>query len=213
MLAGRSRLMIVGVVSTLIAGCAGAATEGMLGLPASADMPTSSVTVPTPVVLASAPGAAPVQPAAAVAVKPAPQAVAQNAQRPAKDDRLRMPSGKRITPGAMQQDGSYQLSADELAMDCKRLTGRSTVRILQIRDYQFSEKSSAVSRGAKQVVSPVFGGSAYGADPDADYLRDRAILVAYNKRLAEKGCRVFDLEKELQPKPTSETPTPVKQKR
>ncbi len=213
MLAGRSRLMVVGVVSTLIAGCAGAATEGMLGPSVSADMPTSSVTVPTPVVLASAPGAPPTQTAPAAAAQPVHKAATKTAQRPGKDDRLRMPSSKRITPGTLQQDGSYQLSADELAMDCKRLTGRSAVRILQIRDYQFSEKSSAASRSAKQVVSPVFGGSTFGADPDAEYQRDRALLVAYNKRLADKGCRVFDLEKELQPKPTSETPTPVKQKR
>ncbi len=65
-------------------------------------------------------------------------------------------------------------------------------------------------RGAQQVVTPIFGGSRHGIDPDADYRRDRAMIEAYNQRLGEKRCKVFDLVKELQPKPAGESPTLVK---
>lgn len=106
----------------------------------------------------------------------------------------------------MQADGSYTLSEAELALDCKKLTGRTLVRILQIRDYELSRKSSATSRYAQQLVAPVLGGTAYGLDPDAEFRRDRAMVEAYNRRLAEKRCKVFDLIKELQPKPAAETP-------
>ncbi len=84
------------------------------------------------------------------------------------------------------------------------------VRILQIRDYEERNKGSVAARGAQQVIAPIFGGTSYGADPEADYRRDRAIVEAYNRRLAEKNCKVFDLVKELQPKPAGESPTPVK---
>lgn len=112
-------------------------------------------------------------------------------------------------PG-LQPDGTYVLSPSELALNCRKLTGRTLVRILQIRDYELSRSSSAVSRQIQQVVTPVFGGTERGADPEADYRRDRAIVEAYNRRLAEKGCKSFDLVKELQPKPAAETPSLAK---
>lgn len=113
------------------------------------------------------------------------------------------------TPG-LQPDGSYVLSEAELALSCKKLTGRAMVRILQIRDYELSSKSSFASRQLHTVTTPVFGGTSHGADPDADYRRDRAMLEAYNQRLREKGCKSFDLVKELQPKPAAESPALVR---
>jgi hypothetical protein len=110
----------------------------------------------------------------------------------------------------MQPDGTYLMSKDELALDCKKLTGRVMVRILQMRNYEIRNPTTTAARTTQQVVTPVFGGTSYGADPDADYRRDRALVEAYNKRLAEKQCKVFDLVKELQPKPAGETPTPAK---
>ena len=112
-------------------------------------------------------------------------------------------------PG-LQPDGSYVLSPSELALNCRKLTGRTLVRILQIRDYELSRSGSVAARGIQQVVTPVLGGTQRGADPDADYRRDRAMVEAYNRRLAEKGCKSFDLVKELQPKPAAETPALVK---
>lgn len=114
-----------------------------------------------------------------------------------------------VTPG-LQPDGTYVLSPSELALNCRKLTGRTLVRILQIRDYELSRSSSVASQQIQKVVTPVFGGTQRGADPEAEYRRDRAMVEAYNRRLAEKGCKSFDLVKELQPKPAAETPVPVK---
>jgi hypothetical protein len=111
----------------------------------------------------------------------------------------------------LQPDGTYVLSKDELALDCKKLTGRAQIRIMQLRDYELRHHGSLAARTTQQVVVPLFGGSSYGADPEADYKRDRAMIEAYNRRLAEKKCRVFDLAKELQPRPAAETPLPQKQ--
>ena len=114
-----------------------------------------------------------------------------------------------IQPG-LQPDGTYVLSPSELALSCKKLTGRTLVRILQIRDHELSRSGSIAAQQIQKVVSPVLGGTERGADPDADYRRDRAIVEAYNRRLAEKGCKSFDLVKELQPKPAAESPVLVK---
>ena len=112
-------------------------------------------------------------------------------------------------PG-LQPDGTYVLSPSELALNCRKLTGRTLVRILQIRDHELTRSGSVAARSLQKVVTPVFGGTERGADPDADYRRDRAMVEAYNRRLAEKGCKSFDLVKELQPKPAAESPKPVR---
>lgn len=111
--------------------------------------------------------------------------------------------------GALDAAGTYQLSKDELAMDCKRLTGKMQIRILQIRDYDPARNSSQFGRSLQAFHAPLIGGSTVGSDPDARYRADRAMLTAYNHRLAEKKCRTFDLEAELKPKPVGSTPTPV----
>ncbi len=115
-------------------------------------------------------------------------------------------AGPAPVQSGLQPDGRYVLSASELALNCRKLTGRTVVRILQIRDYQLTKKGSLAARSLQKVVTPVFGGTERGADPDADYYRDRAMVEAYNRRLAEKGCKSFDLVKELQPKPAAESP-------
>lgn len=104
---------------------------------------------------------------------------------------------------------AYQLSKDELALDCKKLTGRMQVRILQIRGYETTQKATVGSRLLQSATATVLGGSKEGADPDGRYAKDRAMLEAYNGQLAAKGCRTFDLAAELGPKPVDVTPTPV----
>jgi hypothetical protein len=91
------------------------------------------------------------------------------------------------------------MSADELALDCKKLTGRTAVRIVQIRDFQTRTQSTSLSRGIQWAVQPAYGGKGEGSDPDGRYARDRAMLEAYNQRLAEKNCANFDLNAELAP--------------
>lgn len=111
--------------------------------------------------------------------------------------------------GSVDANGGYQMSKEELALDCKRLTGKMQVRILQIRDYDPNANSSGVSRSLQSVHAPIIGGSTAGVDPEGRYRSDRAMLEAYNRRLAEKKCRTFDLEAELKPKPAGSTPRPV----
>lgn len=113
------------------------------------------------------------------------------------------------TTGTVNAAGQYELSKDELALDCKKLTGRMQVRILQIRDNAERKQTSAVSRLAQQVVTPIYGGTQRGADPDADYRRDLAMLQAYNRRLAANKCKTFDLDAELKPQPVQHTPRPT----
>jgi hypothetical protein len=124
------------------------------------------------------------------------------------------PATAREAPAATndspQPDEGYVLSAQELKLSCRKLTGRMQVRILQIRDYEQRTKPSASSRLAQQAATSLHGGSRRGIDPDAEYRRDRAILEAYNQRLAAKKCKIFDLEFELKPKSPRETPTPTK---
>lgn len=103
----------------------------------------------------------------------------------------------------------YVLSGEEREYDCKKLTGRMQVRILEVRDYTARDKSTKASHGLQSVVTGILGGSKRGTDPDGDYARDVAKLQAYNQQLVTKGCKSFDLSKELQPKPVTETPTPT----
>lgn len=110
---------------------------------------------------------------------------------------------------ALSPGGIYQLSAEEQDLDCKSLTGRMQVRILQIRDHETQSKSTAAARTMQSASTQVFGGSTFGADPDAQYAKDRAMLEAYNKQLAAKDCSTFDLASELMPKPITATPAPV----
>lgn len=103
----------------------------------------------------------------------------------------------------------YQLSQEELGLDCKKMTGRMQIRILQVRDVSLRSNTSAASRTIQQTVTPVLGGTSHGADPVRDQSRDRAWLEAMNKQLAAKKCAVFDLESELRPHSIRDTPTPV----
>jgi hypothetical protein len=95
--------------------------------------------------------------------------------------------------------GGYALTADELSLDCRKLTGRMAVRIVQIRDFQARTQATSLSRGLQTVAKPMYGGSGEGSDPQGRYARDRAQLEAYNERLAEKNCANFDLDAELAP--------------
>jgi len=109
--------------------------------------------------------------------------------------------------GQFATDGSYRLSSNEQALDCRRITGRMQVRILQVRD-RMERKPSLVTR----LRSSLQG---LGSDRDAPTLgseaateRDLAILKAYNRQLAAKSCPTFDLGAELKPHDVSHTPRP-----
>lgn len=111
-------------------------------------------------------------------------------------------------PSADSGAGGYQLSSKELGYDCKKLTGAMQVRILQVRGYETREKTTAASRAMQSITTPIFGGTTQGMDPDGQYRRDLAMLHAYNARLAQKGCKTFDIDAELAKTDVRDTPRP-----
>jgi hypothetical protein len=111
------------------------------------------------------------------------------------------------TTSVSQPAGAYVLSANELDYDCKQLTGRMQIRILAIRDYNTENNSSLAARALQSGSAVALGGSKAGTQPDRDYTRDRAMLEAYNRQLAAKSCKTYDLDAELQPKDFRVTPT------
>jgi hypothetical protein len=117
------------------------------------------------------------------------------------------PPSDGVTTGALQGSG-YQLSEEELKFDCKKLTGTMQIRILQMRGYDTNKKTSAASRSLQSLTTPIFGGTKEGIDPDGQYLKDRAMLEAYNRQLGIKQCKTFDLDAELAIRSTDVTPTP-----
>lgn len=113
------------------------------------------------------------------------------------------------TGGGLAPDGRYVLNDQEAKLDCRRLSGTIHVGILQMREEAARHRPSPVATQMQKVVTPVAGGSAYGMDPDGEAARTRARLEAYNARLAEKNCPVYDLAAELKPGNT-DLPTPVR---
>lgn len=107
------------------------------------------------------------------------------------------------------QSGSYTLSDAERALDCKKLSGRIQIRLLQIRDSENRAPGSSLSHGAQSVVTPILGGTSYGIDPADTLARDRAVLAAYNAQLKAKGCQTFDLDAELASRDVTHTPRPL----
>lgn len=120
-----------------------------------------------------------------------------------------MPQIGQKAPDRHKPGQAYELTAAEKGLNCKQLTGRMQLRILQTRDTVQRNDSSALGRGMQSAAVPIFGGTAHGTDPDADFARDRAVLEAYNQQLAAKKCPAYDLDAELRPRPVRDTPTPV----
>ena len=105
--------------------------------------------------------------------------------------------GKALESGDVGTEGRYQMSADEKAMDCKRLTGSIQITISRLRDPLGRQDPSAVASTAQKLTSPLYGSSAKTADRQAVYARERAKIEAYNEELAAKGCKTIDIEAEL----------------
>ena len=92
----------------------------------------------------------------------------------------------------------YQLSEEEQKYDCKKLTGKMQMRILQMRGYDTHTKQTSASRAPLQAVTtPIFGGTKEGLDPDGQYRKDRAMLEAYNRRARQQEVQDVRLDAEL----------------
>jgi hypothetical protein len=100
---------------------------------------------------------------------------------------------KALQGGEMNEKGLYQMSQDELAMDCKRLTGSIKIIVNRLRDAQTRKDTSNTA----QTMHKLFGGSTAGADRQAMLSRERAKLDAYNGQLAARNCKTVDIEAEL----------------
>lgn len=115
------------------------------------------------------------------------------------------------TPGdsaTLLATGDYTLTAEEKALDCRRLTGRIQVRLLALRGEEYKVQPSSTAQSMRSATS-----AALGTDTDknatARAATNRPILDAYNKRLVELGCPSFDIAKELQARPSAPTPNPA----
>jgi hypothetical protein len=137
------------------------------------------------------------------------------AELPVTSKKLSMSKAVRQKPtetGALDANGVYQLGASELKLDCKKLSGRIQLRLLTLRDAASQAPSSFAARAIHGTAGAVLGGSSVRANPETELSRDRAMVEAYNRQLAAKGCKTFDIEAELR-KPTGlDTPAPRAQK-
>jgi hypothetical protein len=111
-------------------------------------------------------------------------------------------------PDLSAANNAYTMSPEELALDCKKLTGRMQVRIRQLRVTSVETKTTQLSRTLQQVATPFVAGTTRGINPDGDNARDLSMLKAYNGQLASKNCPTFDLDAQLRPGNT-EDPRPI----
>ncbi|MGE0699752.1 MAG: hypothetical protein AB7O57_11705 [Hyphomicrobiaceae bacterium] len=116
------------------------------------------------------------------------------------------------TGGGFDAAGTYSLTDQERQLDCKRLTGSMSIKIVQMRDAVNRPRPSAIAANAQALARPIVGGTTYGQDIEADLKRDRARLDALNGQLAAKKCPTFDIDADLAPGNTN-PPRPVKAQR
>jgi hypothetical protein len=112
---------------------------------------------------------------------------------PFKESKLIQPAKS----GDVDAEGTYHMSSQEEAIDCRHLKGSMMVTISRMRHREGEVATSQFTLGANKAASSVLGGSAKGLDRDADHARDRARLEAYNRHLASKGCATIDIDAEL----------------
>jgi hypothetical protein len=102
----------------------------------------------------------------------------------------------------------YTMSAEEKALDCRRLTGRIQVRLLALRGEAYKVQPSAAAQSMRSATSAALGtDTAKNAAVRA--AAERPVLEAYNARLVELSCPSFDLGKELEARPSAPTPYPT----
>ena len=110
------------------------------------------------------------------------------------------------------QDGdhgaSYQAPIEDKKLNCKQLSGRVQVLILQLRGFDNRKQASGFSRGLQSAFSSTVGTSAKGRDPDSQHAADLQRLQEYNQRLAASGCKSYDLDYELKQTDPTASPTP-----
>ena len=138
--------------------------------------------------------AAPAQPLDAV--QKAEKAEKKKADRKVSSD-AKKKVAKALKSGDVKENGLYEMASDELAMDCKRLTGSMKITIARLRDAQTRKGGSSIAESAHKTVPLIMGGSTAAADRQASLVRERAKIEAYNRQLAAKNCKTVDIQAEL----------------
>lgn len=110
------------------------------------------------------------------------------------------------TSAATNPDPDYKLSPEEAELNCKRLAGKVQIRILEFRSGLKPEESSAIARAIDN-ANAFAEGSTAGPSVAEVHKKDVAQLYAYNKQLADKNCKSFDIAKALASTDTVPSPT------
>ena len=143
--------------------------------------------------------------------EPTTKSDAKKSASPLKIDRQKVsptivPSFK--IPDLSAANNAYTLTEEEKTIDCKKLTGRVSVGIMQLRRESAAPKTSALSRTMQTAAIPFLAGSTRGINPEGDNARDLSRIRALNGQLTAKNCQPFDVDAELQPGATN-TPRPI----
>jgi hypothetical protein len=97
--------------------------------------------------------------------------------------------------GEVADGGVYQPSAQEKALDCKKLTGSMRIIASRLRDSPNRPQPTGAAAFAQQTAASLTGKP--GIDIPAEERRERARFEAYNRLLAEKKCPTLNLDAEL----------------
>ncbi len=104
---------------------------------------------------------------------------------------------KPFESGDVSAGGVYEPSAQEKALDCRKITGSIHIMIERIKDAPNRIRPSATAATMQSMAKSTIGGTVAGSDIDGETTRERARLEAYNKLLAEKKCPTLDIAAEL----------------
>lgn len=182
--------------------------------------PAASVAGPQAAPTGKSGAAKPAAGAAPAKTKPAAAASAEATAAPKKAAKSGMPTAKPATgpraqpggatttasPPKSEPDPRGVLSAEELALDCRRMAGRMQVRILELRGGGPSKGASEFAQSLQSTVVPIIGGTSRGMSDAGDRSRDLTKLGAMNALLKQKNCPAYDLDAELAKPHSGSTP-------
>ena len=94
--------------------------------------------------------------------------------------------------GKVDRTGHYQVSAEERALSCAKLTGSMEIIMERLQDAPNIPRASAVANGMQTAAEP-FVGQGARLDVDEEVAFARARLRAYNDLLGEKKCKMLDI--------------------
>lgn len=109
--------------------------------------------------------------------------------------------------GGMTGQGTYVLTDEEKRYDCRKLSTLVQLGILRLRDGHRRPEPSAISEAGKQVGAIMSPRLKYKGTPEA--AEERAKVEAYNKALAEKRCRTFDVAAGIKADGKAPVPVPI----